>query len=652
MNHHHDHSPRGGVLDPLTVGDIEGVVAAIREDARIGANPRFWGIALDEDLAQSRLPGQSRPVRVVVMNPDSRSAWEVTAWTAGSDRPAGVVSWLDVDSRRPGVSSEEARMVAAAARKDPGMVAALAKRGITDVSLVWVDPESITGFEPDDLADRRLSWGTVWHRESADDNGYARPVAGLVPIIDLETLEVVRIEDHGVVPMASETGMYASGTWGPDREVKPLEITQPEGPGFTVDGQFVTWQNWSFRIGFTHREGLVLHELSYNDGGVERPVVRRAAVNEMYVPYLDSDPTAYRKNFFDWGEYGAGPLTASLELGCDCLGEIRYFDAAVLDGHGQAKNIANAICLHEEDDSILWKHINTRTGTSDVRRSRRLVISSFATVANYDYGFYWTLYQDGSIELEIKLTGLMSVSGIADDVKPRFGRLVAPNVQAPTHQHYFGIRLDMAVDGELNRLVEVHAEPETDEALNPYGNACRMVETLIATEADAARKADPARALHWRIENDHKLNRYGDRTAYRLAINNTAGLFALPGSVVERKAPFVGKHLWATPYSSTERFIAGEYPNQAPLGEDGVQAWQKADRSLDGAKLVLWPVVGVHHFPRPEQWPIMPVDTISFVLEPDGFFDRNPSLDVPPSSTADHCEPTPAGTDAAHAHHH
>ncbi|TAJ48076.1 MAG: primary-amine oxidase [Herbiconiux sp.] len=643
-------------LDPLTVAEIAGVVTAIRADPRIGDNPRFWGIALDEALAPAGLEGSPRPVRVVVMNPDAHAAWEVSAWTApaGGQTGAAVVNgWRDVDARRPGVSSEEARMVAAAARKDPGLIAALAKRGITDVSLVWVDPESITGFEPDDLSDRRLSWGTVWYRESVEDNGYARPVAGLVPIIDLETLEVVRLEDHGVVPMATETGMYSSGTWGPDRTVAPLEIVQPQGPGFSVDGQLVRWQNWSFRIGFTHREGLVLHELSYRDGDVERPVVKRAAVNEMYVPYLDSDPTAYRKNFFDWGEYGAGPLTASLELGCDCLGEIRYFDAAVLDGHGEAKTIANAICLHEEDASILWKHVNTRTGSAEVRRSRRLVISAFATVANYDYGFYWTLYQDGAIELEIKLTGIMSVSGIADGERPRYGRMIAPNVQAPTHQHYFGIRLDMAVDGELNRLVEVHAEAEEDEELNPYGNACKLVETVIGSESVGGRKADPARALHWRIENDHKANRYGDPTAYRLAINNTTGLFARPGSVVERKAPFVSKHLWATPYAAEERFIAGEYPNQAPLGEDGVQAWQQADRPLENSRLVLWPVIGVHHFPRPEQWPIMPVDTISFRLEPDGFFDRNPSLDVPPAEPdGDHCAvPTGAAGDHGHGGH-
>lgn len=621
----------GHWTEPLTEAEIAEVVALVRQDDRIGERPRFWGIAVEEGMARALAPGEGRPVRLVVMNPDAHAAWEVTGWASGTDRAPSLVGWTPVDAERPGVSSEEARLCAQACREDAGFQAALKKRGIDDVSLVWVDPESITGFEPEPYAGRRLSWGTVWHRVSEEDNGYARPVAGLVPIIDLETLEVLEIEDHGVIPMASEHGNYRSGSWGPDREVAPLEIIQPEGPGFEIDGHTVRWQNWEFRVGFTHREGLVLHEVTYRDDDDVRPIMKRAAVNEMYVPYLDSDPTAYRKNFFDWGEYGAGPLTASLELGCDCLGEIRYFDAAVLDGNGDARTIPNAVCLHEEDDSVLWKHVNTRTGEADVRRSRKLVISFFATVANYDYGFYWNFYTDGMVDLEIKLTGVMSVSGVDEGQHPKYGRLVAPNVQAPNHQHYFGLRLDMGIDGPLNRLHEVHAEIEEDEELNPYGNACTMVRTPIRSEAEAARHSDPARSVHWMVESTTRTNRYGDPTAYRIKLPNTARLYARPGSTAARKAPFVAKQLWATAYDPQQRFIAGEYPNQAPLGEDGVQAWQLENRSLDGAELVLWPVVGVHHDPRPEEWPIMSVHRIGFRLEPDGFFDRNPSLDVPPS---------------------
>ncbi|GAA1682340.1 primary-amine oxidase [Microbacterium lacus] len=635
--------------EPLTADEIAEVAALVRADARLGENPRFWGVAVEESLARSLADGQGRPVRLVVMNPDAHAAWEVTAWTSGTDREASVGSWSPVDAKRPGVSSDEARMVAQAARNHPLLKEALAKRGITDTSLVWVDPESMTGFEPEGYEDRRLSWGSVWHRESVDDNGYARPVAGLVPILDLETLDIIELEDHGVIPLASEGGNYRSGTWGPDREVAPLEIIQPQGPGFEVEGHLVRWQNWSFRIGFTHREGLILHDVTYRDGDVERSVLRRASINEMYVPYLDSDPTAYRKNFFDWGEYGAGPLTASLELGCDCLGEIRYFDAHFLNGHGEAKTIVNGVCLHEEDHSILWKHVNTRIGEADVRRSRRLVVSFFATVANYDYGFYWSFHQDGNIELEVKLTGILSVSGIDDRQTPRYGRMVSPNVQAPTHQHYFAVRLDTAVDGPKNRLVEVHAEVEDDDELNPYGNAVKMVSETISSEKDAARTADASRAVHWRIENTEKTNRFGEATSYRLTLPNTTRLFAKPGSVVERKAPFVAKHLWASAYDPSERYIAGEYPNQAPLSAEGITAWQEADRSLDGAELVVWPIVGVHHYPKPEEWPIMPVHRIGLRLEPDGFFTRNPSLDVPPSASDADCH---ASAHAGHAPGH
>ncbi|HEV7965503.1 MAG TPA: tyramine oxidase, partial [Actinoplanes sp.] len=296
--------------------------------------------------------------------------------------------------------------------------------------------------------------------------------------------------------------------------------------------------------------------------------------------------------------------------------------------------IPQAICMHEEDASILWKHNDLRRGTSEVRRSRRLVISNFQTVANYDYGFYWSLYQDGRIELEVKLTGILSASGIHDGEAAPYGRIVSRNVQTPTHQHYFGLRLDTAVDGPLNRLVEEHAEAEPDPELNPYGNAVRSVRTPLPRESQAARRTDPATARHWRVESATAVNRYGDPTAYRLLIPDTARSYGLPGSVMATRAPFIHQHLWATAYDPAEQFIGGQYPNHAEPGEDGVHVWQRRDRSLDGAELVLWPVLGVHHLPRPEQWPVMPVESIRLVLEPDGFFDRNPALDIPDPAAA------------------
>ncbi|MGN9304751.1 copper amine oxidase, partial [Enterococcus faecium] len=121
---------------------------------------------------------------------------------------------------------------------------------------------------------------------------------------------------------------------------------------------------------------------------------------------------------------------------------------------------------------------------------------------------------------------------IDDGKMPAYGRMVSPNVQAPTHQHYFAVRMDTAVDGPKNRLVEVHAEVEEDEELNPWGNAVKMVTEVIASEKDAGRMADASRAVHWRVENTERTNRFGESTAYRLSAMHTTRLFAKPGSIV------------------------------------------------------------------------------------------------------------------------
>ena len=137
------------------------------------------------------------------------------------------------------------------------------------------------------------------------------------------------------------------------------------------------WQNWSLVVGFNAREGLTLHDIRYADGERERPILYCASLTEMVVPYGDPRPTQVRKNAFDVGEYGMGMCANSLKLGCDCVGHIVYLDAELCDSRGGALTIPNAICIHEEDYGILWKHTDRRLPDSpEVRRSRRFVASS------------------------------------------------------------------------------------------------------------------------------------------------------------------------------------------------------------------------------------------------------------------------------------
>ncbi|MEO0432182.1 MAG: tyramine oxidase, partial [Cyanobacteria bacterium J06656_5] len=326
---------------------------------------------------------------------------------------------------------------------------------------------------------------------------------------------------------------------------------------------------------------------------------------------------------------GIGSLANSLKLGCDCLGEIYYFDAFITDSRGDVAQIENAVCLHEEDFGILWKHMDWRTEQTEVRRSRRLVISFIATVGNYEYGFYWYFYQDGTIQYEVKLTGMVSTAAVMPDEMPKYGTLIAPQLNAPIHQHIFNVRMDMSVDGVNNSVYEVDIVPEEDEH-NPYGNAFYAKSTLLPTEQAAQRVIDPMKGRYWKIVNPSKTNAMGYPTAYKLMPGeNTLPLARQDASVI-RRATYMTKHLWVTPYSPDEKFPAGDYPNQHPGGV-GLPAWTQADRSVEDTDVVVWYTFAHSHSPRAEDWPVMPVGTIGFMLKPLNFFDENPANDVPPS---------------------
>jgi primary-amine oxidase len=435
------------------------------------------------------------------------------------------------------------------------------------------------------------------------------------------------------VPVPPEASNYTPEAVGQMRtDLKRLEITQPDGPSFTVNGHEVHWQKWHLRIGFNTREGLVLHTVNYEDSGRLRPILYRASIAEMVVPYGDPGVSHYRKTAFDVGEYGIGVLANALERGCDCLGHIYYFDALMTDSHGNLVQLPNAICMHEEDSGILWKHFDWRTGRTEVRRSRRLVISFIATIDNYEYAFYWYFYQDGTIELEVKLTGILSTGAVPPGVKPKYGQLVAPQVNAPIHQHILCIRLDMMVDGQNNSVYEVNTEAEPLGPENPYGNAFFATSTLLVSESEAQRIIDPLSCRYWKVVNPNSLNKVGEPVAYKLMPGENTLPFVHPESSIMRRAGFARKNLWVTPYSPQERYPAGDYPNQNP-GGDGLPAWTQANRSLENTDIVVWYVMNAHHIPRPEDWPVMPETRIGFMLKPVGFFDRNPALDVPPPTS-------------------
>jgi primary-amine oxidase len=616
-------------LAPLTVGEAA-VACRVALAAGFAAGTRVVYCALDEPPASAVLGWDGKPVprraRCVLYERPKRTVWLVTV--SLDDR--AVVARAAEPGIQPPILPEEWVANGEQIKADAGFRAALARRGVTDLSRVQVDPWPASNFGLEvDRSGRRLARGVAYVLDGPGSNPYAKPVENLVAVLDRDTGEVVELIDGDVVPIPRDPGRYDAASLNSSRELAPLRILQPDGPGFTVaDGQ-VRWGAWQLRVSMHPIEGLVLHEIGYVDGGLVRPILYRASMAEMIVPYGSTATNHWWKNAFDAGDIGLGKMANSLELGCDCLGEIVYLDAVSVDEDGNASPLRNAICLHEEDYGILWKHTDLANGTAEVRRSRRLVVSFIATVGNYEYGFFWYFYLDGTIQAEVKLTGIIQTQATQPGARVPYANPVTPELAGPHHQHLFGFRLEACVDGPDNSVYEVDAVPVPRGPGNPYGNAFTARSTLLETETSAQRMAAPDRARCWKIVNHGSLNACGEPVAYQLIPQPGAPMLAQPDASVSARATFATRHLWVTPARPGERRPAGDFPNQSP-GGDGLPAWTAADRPVTDTAIVLWHTVGTTHFCRPEDFPVMPVEYVGFTLKPAGFFDRNPAIDLAP----------------------
>jgi primary-amine oxidase len=626
-------------LDPLTAGEV--AEAARRAKAAPGLSDRVRVVSVElrePDKAHYlawKLGGSLPPREAfcVLLDNGRRRGVEAIVPLHGD----GAASVTDLpEGTQPAIHIEEFVAVIDAVRADPRYLDALRRRGV-DPGDVHVEPWSSGTFEPGRARQARaISWV---RRDDHGDNPYSRPLHGLTAVVDLDEMRVLRLDDvsPGTPVPSGAGGDYRDGGGRPYRDdVRRFEISQPDGPSFTLAGRHLAWQRWDMRIGFHPREGLVLHDIGYTDGGERRQICHRASIAELVIPYGDPGPTTHFKNVFDIGEYGLGPLTNSLELGCDCLGEIAYLDGVTNSWDGEPHTIGNAICIHEEDANLLWKHTDDHSGRVDRARSRRLVVSSVVTVGNYEYGFFWYFHQDASIEFEGKLTGILHTAGSVTGERSPHSLPLGDGIVTSHHQHFFCARLDLDIDGTANVACDIEAAADPWGPENPDGSAFRPLRRTYERESQARRLVSPGTARRFRVENPGRRNRIGDPVAYELVPGDNVLPMQQPDSQVRDRARFLDHHVWVTPYRRDERYPAGEYPNQSP-GGDGLPRWTAADRDLLDEDVVLWYVFGAHHFPRLEDWPVMPVARCGFQLRPVGFFDRNPALDVPPPSAGHAC---------------
>ncbi|KAL5337636.1 copper amine oxidase [Aspergillus crustosus] len=649
-------------LDPLTPVEIS-LAAKIVRDAFPSSSLVFRAITLVEPCKKSLIgyldaerqgtslpPPPPRVARVLYYLDKPTQFRELKANL--SDRY--IFDEILLDGKHAFVDAGEMKKCEKACLSDPGVQEAIKDLDLPQEAVVVCDPWT---YSPDGMHDmsRRVVMCFMYLKihEHGDANHYAFPLDIVIELDEeLKVIGILKLpsgENDRMVPTKGNIKpfdrrkLHTTSEYHPDlvperrTTTKPYQVVQPQGPSFKTEGNLINWEKWRFRVGFNYREGLVIHDVSY-DG---RQVFYRLSCSEMFVPYGDPRAPYPRKAAFDFGNNGAGVNANNLALGCDCLGHIKYFDAYHHTNDGVPIKLPRVICCHEIDDGILWKHTNYRTNNAVVGRSRVLVLQTIITVSNYEYIFAFQFTQSAEINYEVRATGILSTNPIDIDESLPFpyGTVVAPGVMAPYHQHLFSLRIDPAIDGHNNSFLVEDSVPISLE--NPK-NTSRVgyVTEKEYIQHETPLDTDNRRGRVFKIVNENILNPItGTPVGYKLIPHYSQMLLAHPTSYHALRSEFAEYPIWVTRHDDAELFAAGEYTVQSETGS-GLATWLKTrdsetPRSVRNEDIVVWHTFGTTHNPRVEDWPVMPVDKMMVTLKPVNFFTRNPALDVPISNQRD-----------------
>ena len=587
-------------LDPLSPDEIRAAVAVLRDQGLIDATTRFPLIDLDEPdkaAVMAWQPGQSEFRKAFVMARRDRTVYEGVVDLA--DRK--VDGWQAVPGAQSGFLVEEWEAARRITLADPGWQAAMRHRGYPNFDRVSCAPLSPgPATDPSEAGKRLLR--VACFDEAGAETSWSRPIEGLIAVVDLDADRVTRLIDTGPVTVPNDRYRL------PETPTVPASSAQHD---FTIDGSGVNWGAWSFRLRLDRRAGPIVSLLRY--GG--RTILYRGSLAEMFVPYMDAAPAWSFRAFMDEGEWGLGLAASPLRPGIDCPASAVFLDAVLPDDRGRPLVGKSVVCLFERDTGApLWRHFETASGAYAGEAATELVVRTIPSLGNYDYIVDWVLNPAGAIRIDVGATGIDAVKAVAAD--NRGGETIAPDRVGVDHDHFLSFRLDLDIDGTTNTLVRRH--------LMRDGGKWRPVDEPVTREGPLGTGMQDAPDA-WRVENPNLTNSLGRHPGYELHADHQATSMLPADDPAQERAGFSAAPLWVTAYDRSELYAAGLY-----LGKGGgLPAYVTKKRPVEGADIVLWPTIGFHHVPRPEDWPVLPTMWHSLSLVPDGFFDRNPALDRP-----------------------
>jgi primary-amine oxidase len=347
----------------------------------------------------------------------------------------------------------------------------------------------------------------------------------------------------------------------------------------------------------------------------------------------------YWRTYMDSGEYGFGIFLSPLRKGVDCPAYAAFFPAVVPQDNGAPAEIPDAVCVFERNiGDPAWRHYEIFAQTPDApvpaegRPATELVVRSASEVGNYDYLIDYVFQQNGMIRIMLEATGLDAVKGAAATsmsdptaaAETRYGTLIAPNLVAPNHDHFFNFRLDFDIDGTANSFLRTALVPETTTGDLPRRTLWATRDEMPMTELEGRFRVDPINPAMYHVMNHGRQSGLGHHPGYMILPENSVAYSPLDvaNDPPARRNAYT---FWTTPCAPDERYAGGEFAFQGD-GSDSLPAWVERNRPIHDTDIITWYTMGFHHVPHMEDWPVMSTMWKGITLMPYNFFPHNPAV--------------------------
>lgn len=625
-------------LDALTDSEIQATVKLLTDAGDANNKTRYPAMTLQEapkDFIRSWKKGQPFNRSAFVVMRKNGDTYEAVVDITKKN----VVSFVGKPNVEPMIMDAEWAVGRDKFMADPRFKAAMAKRGFKDLSTVFCTPNSAGTFPGDGFEGRRILKVPCF--SGADDlhPSLARPIEGLMGVVDTETGEVLDVLDREIVDLPATPDGYGDKLPKPGAEAKPIATIAPDGPNIELDGNLeIKWDRWSMHARADKRAGVIISLVRFDDGKKLRDIAYQMNVSEMFVPYMSPDPTWSYRTFMDAGEFGLGYLMSSLKLGVDCPANAIFTDLTFPNDVGGTYTRPQALCIFERaSGDPAWRHYSSGKKVVSGIPQVELVVRHIPTLGNYDYVVDYVFSPQGNITLRVGATGFDAIkSTTAKDMESptaladtAYGTLIAPYTVAINHDHYFNFRLDLDIDGPKNSLVRDAFIPGPATGSTTRKSLWTLKTQRYAAEGPIVPDHMATGGETWRVVNPNEKTTLKFNPSYWLDLHHSATSILDPQDSPQVRAGFSSQSLWVSKQRDDQKWAAGLYPNLSTKDE-GLPAYVAKAEPIVDEDLVLWYTMGFRHAPRPEDFPILPTFWHEMTLRPAFFFDMDPSMTFNP----------------------